>query len=191
MREGSGWPGGGPRSACTGSGCSVGEGRSSGTWNAGAGGSGRSFTAAKADSGRSWRKTPAGCWGAGENALRGSVGDRARGGRSLPKRHGRVGGTGRGGGEDGWLGRPCSLRSPYRSLETPKLRGAGAAGAGAGDLGRSMESRLTRSGSGPGRGQASLWCPRGFRRTIGRSVVCRNAEDRSGTRAPAAERHPF
>ena len=32
--------------------------------------------------------------------------------------------------------------------------------------GRSRERRLTRSGSGPGRGQASLWHPRGFRRTV-------------------------
>ena len=54
--------------------------------------------------------------------------------------------------------------------------------------GRSTESRLTRSGSGPGRGQACLWCPRGFRRTIGHSVGGRNTADRSGTLAPIAER---
>ena len=55
------------------------------------------------------------------------------------------------------------------------------------ELKRSRDRRLTRSGSGPGRGQASLWCSRGFRRTIGRSGVGRNAADRSGTLAPAVE----
>ena len=47
--------------------------------------------------------------------------------------------------------------------------------------GRSRERRLTRTGGGPGRGQASLWCPRGFRRTIGRSPAGRrNVPDRNG-----------
>ena len=54
--------------------------------------------------------------------------------------------------------------------------------------GRLRERRLTRRDGGSGRGQASLWRPRGFRRTIGRSVVSRNAVDWSGTLAPAVER---
>ena len=47
--------------------------------------------------------------------------------------------------------------------------------------------RSRRGWSRCGRGQASLWCPHGFRRTISRSAVGRNAADQSGTLAPAVE----
>ena len=94
-----------------------------GCWGAGAGGARwgaarvRRGAAGERESARTVARgagaaAPAGAGGVGKNALRGGAGDRARGGRSLPKRHGRVGGTGRGGGEDGRLGRPYSLRSP-------------------------------------------------------------------------------
>ena len=53
--------------------------------------------------------------------------------------------------------------------------------------GRSREKRLTRRGDGPGRGQSSLWCPRGSGHATGRSTVDRNAADPNGTTAPAAE----
>ena len=98
----------------------------------------------------------AGVGRAGQSALRGGAGDRARGGRSLPRWHGRVGGMGRGGGEDWVVGASIFTTVP---LSITGNSGAPRSRCGWSRCGRSTESRLTKSGSGPGRGQASLWCP--------------------------------
>ena len=105
---------------------------------------------AEALAGRDGAGAPVPTGPAGESALRGRARDRAQGGRSLPERHGRVGGTGRGGGEVVLVheAKPGSLRSPCRGLARERLRGRGAAGC---RCGRSTERRLTGSGCGSGR----------------------------------------
>ncbi len=87
--------------------------------------------------------------GAGESTLRGGAGDRGRRGRCLPASHGRIGGTGREGGEGGPVaGKRRSLplrrlghRAEGRVARFGREAGAGSEGRGRGGLPKARRIR--------------------------------------------------
>ena len=141
---------------------------------------------AKALAGGDGAGAPAPAGPAGESALRGGASDRARGRRTLPERPEGSEDRAEVAARSSWSTRQYQVHYDPR-VEDWRVRAY--AEQERMDQVREVDGEEAyQKRKRAWRGQASLWCPRGSRRTIGRSAVGRNAADQRGTLAPAVER---